>query len=37
MYYAKAPSAREQSRYVVWGLVASFVVATFISTAVFIS
>ena len=37
MYYAKAPSTKEQRRYVFWGVVASFVVATFVSTAVFVS
>jgi hypothetical protein len=37
MYYAKAPSSQEQFRYVLWGVVASVVVAVSVVTAVVVS
>ncbi len=37
MYYAAAPSAQEQRRYVLWGLLASVVVAGSVFTAVVVS
>lgn len=37
MYYAKAPSSKEQRRYVVWGALALVVVAASVLTAVVVS
>ncbi len=37
MYYAAAPSAQEQRRYVFWGLLASVVVVASVFTAVVVS
>jgi len=37
MYYAEAPDSQQQRTYLIWGTVASVVVATSIFTAAFVS
>ena len=37
MYYAEAPNSKEQRGYLIWGVVASIVVAGSIFTAAFVS
>ncbi len=37
MYYAEAPDSQEQRNYLIWGVVASVVVAASVFTASFVS
>lgn len=37
MYYAEAPSSQEQRTYIIWGAIASIVVAASVLTAVVVS
>lgn len=37
MYYAKAPSNKEQKGYMLWGAIASVVIAGSVFTAIFVS
>lgn len=37
MYYAKAPSSQEKRSYLIWGVVATFVIVGSVFTAAFVS